>query len=1070
MLVCHGTWLILNGGGRGRFFLWAEASPSPSPPLAVDPRPERAGAKEVPNHPFAAPAAALRRLVAETGRPGSPPDELPEASLVYYLPSTPEAPLPSPELRPYLGDLEVPLLPPRRSRGRPKAPAARPWRIPGLLLTVRQLFFWFWALEAAGEVPDLTWGADLRFWQMASHFTLELLARQRYLPGFRRLAEGRLAAAWQPFLEGQDAGRFACLAGLMPPVARAWSLEEDGAASPAAPAATALLEHFLAHAVDGLVRQWLPGVTVARRRPSRTTEAAGRWWLRALSCPDPEKADLLPAQPELEADWQAWVGQVKAAGAGFRTCFQLEPPAPDGQEGQLPADSEPWILRFFLQAVDDPSLLLPAEMIWRGAATGSATLDRRLPDPQEKLLADLGRAARFFPPLERSLSHPCPEAAWLSAAEAAAFLREAVPLFREAGFGVFLPSWWGKGPTRLGLRLRLKRPRKSGGGNGFFGLDTLVAYDWKVALGDVELTPEEFAQLASLKVPLVRVRGQWVEIDPDQAQQVLELWQKHRRQEMRLGEALALALAAAPDAAAEDDGLPVVGVEAEGALAELLARLRGEGRWEELPQPAGFCGELRPYQRRGFSWLSFLSAYGFGACLADDMGLGKTVQLLAWVLHAREQGLLRGPVLLLCPTSVAANWQHEAARFAPTLKVLVHHGIGRLAGEEFVQAASQHDLVVSTYSLAHRDAATLGAVKWAAVVLDEAQNIKNHETKQAKSIRRLAADYRIALTGTPVENRLDELWSIMEFLNPGYLGPYAEFRRRFAIPVERYHDEARARALRRLVQPFILRRLKTDPQIISDLPEKQENKVYCYLTKEQATLYEAVVRDMLEKIEAAEGMERRGLVLATISKLKQVCNHPAHFLGEAGPLAGRSGKLARLTEMLAEVEAEGDKALIFTQFAEMGHLLRRFLQETFGREVLFLHGGVPAKARDKLVQRFQEEEGRRAPFLFVISLKAGGTGLNLTRASHVFHFDRWWNPAVENQATDRAFRIGQKKMVQVHKFVCVGTLEERIDAMIAEKQQLADLVVTSGEAWLTEMSTAELRRLLTLEQSAVAED
>jgi SNF2 family DNA or RNA helicase len=382
-------------------------------------------------------------------------------------------------------------------------------------------------------------------------------------------------------------------------------------------------------------------------------------------------------------------------------------------------------------------------------------------------------------------------------------------------------------------------------------------------------------------------------------------------------------------------------------------------------------------------------------------------------------------------------------------------------------------MVLTSYALARRDADTLKEIGWFGVILDEAQNIKNPEAKQTRAIRQLPAHFRLALTGTPIENRLTELWSIMHFLNPGYLGSHQGFRQTFALPIERYGDEAAVKRLKKMASPFILRRVKTDPKVIQDLPEKLEMKVYCNLTEEQATLYESVVRDSMEQVAQAEGIERRGLVLSMLMKLKQICNHPAQFLhqiGEGQPLetngdSERSGKLIRLTEILEEAVAEGDRALIFTQFAEMGHLLKEYLQETLGVSTLFLHGGTPTPKRTVMVKRFQEEGD--GPPIFILSLKAGGTGLNLTRANHVFHFDRWWNPAVENQATDRAFRIGQKQNVQVHKFVCVGTLEEMIDEMIESKKALAQSIVGSGENWLTELSTDELRNLVALRQEAV---
>jgi SNF2 family DNA or RNA helicase len=447
------------------------------------------------------------------------------------------------------------------------------------------------------------------------------------------------------------------------------------------------------------------------------------------------------------------------------------------------------------------------------------------------------------------------------------------------------------------------------------------------------------------------------------------------------------------------------------------------------------------------------------------MGLGKTVQMLA--LIERDRGRTGGrPVLLVCPTSVIENWVREMQRFTPGVSAYVHHGTSRLRGREFARHARRHNVVITSYALLTRDAEAFASMRWHGVVLDEAQNIKNPDSKQARSARALQAGYRAALTGTPVENHVGDLWSIMEFCNPGLLGSQASFRRDFVIPIHGLHDVDAARRLQRLSGPFVLRRSKRDPAIVADLPDKNEANVYCTLTPEQGTLYAAVLRDLESGIDETQGIARRGAILALLSKLKQICNHPAQFAKDRSATAERSGKLTRLEEMLEEVLDVGDRALIFTQFAEMGKLLVRRLSERFGREVLFLHGGVPKDARDEMVRRFQEEHG---PSLFVLSLKAGGSGLNLTRANHVFHYDRWWNPAVENQATDRAFRIGQTKDVQVHKFVCAGTLEERIDDLIARKAAVADTIVGSGEQWLTELSNNELRDLVALSPDAVEE-
>jgi SNF2 family DNA or RNA helicase len=578
------------------------------------------------------------------------------------------------------------------------------------------------------------------------------------------------------------------------------------------------------------------------------------------------------------------------------------------------------------------------------------------------------------------------------------------------------------------------------------------------------LTLEELDALARLKTPLVKVRGQWVELNPEEIAAALAFWKAKGEAALTAREAVQMALGAARPPGA----LEFAGVQASGWFADLLAQLEGAQGFEPLAPPDDFRGTLRPYQARGFSWLGFLRRWGLGACLADDMGLGKTIQTLAlvqreWALRPARQ---RGPTLLICPMSVVGNWHKEAARFTPELPVMVHHGLERARGADFKKQAAKHALVLSSYALLNRDFELLARVPWTAVVLDEAQNIKNPQTKQAQAARALRAEHRIALTGTPVENHVGDLWSIIEFLNPGWLGTQAEFKRSFHVPIQTGQDPEAARRLQRLTAPFILRRLKTDKAIIADLPEKLEMKVFCTLTKEQASLYAAVVDDTAAQIESSEGIARNGLVLATLMKLKQVCNHPAQFLGDHSAIAGRSGKLARLTEMLDEALSAGDRALVFTQFAEMGTLLRNHLQETFGREVLFLHGATPKAQRDRMVERFQGTNGA-APPLFILSLKAGGTGLNLTAASHVFHFDRWWNPAVENQATDRAFRIGQTRSVQVHKFLCAGTLEEKIDAMIEQKQKIAGAVVGSGESWLTKLSNAELKELFALRQEAL---
>jgi SNF2 family DNA or RNA helicase len=511
----------------------------------------------------------------------------------------------------------------------------------------------------------------------------------------------------------------------------------------------------------------------------------------------------------------------------------------------------------------------------------------------------------------------------------------------------------------------------------------------------------------------------------------------------------------------------VTGVDGSGWLADLLTG-RAVERLELLDEPASLAAKLRPYQRRGLSWLAFLDSIGVGALLADDMGLGKTVQLLALEAHLRQRGP-RPPTLIVCPLSVLGNWRREIGRFTPGLSVRVHHGSTRTGrgGSADPADLAHADLVLTTYQVATRDVETLAAIGWDRVVLDEAQHVKNATGVTARAVRRLPARHRVALTGTPVENRLTELWSIADFLNPGLLGEASIFRARYSVPIERWGDPDAARRLRRVTRPFLLRRVKTDRAVIADLPEKFERRQWCNLTLEQATLYRAVVNELFAKLrEGRAGPQRKGLVLSAMTKLKQVCNHPAHLMGDGTPLPGRSGKLTRLEEILAAALQAGDRALVFTQFARFGHMLVPHLAERLGTGVEFLHGRTPKAARDRMVERFQSGAG---PQVLLVSLKAGGTGLNLTAANHVVHVDRWWNPAVEAQATDRAFRIGQRRDVQVHTFVCIGTVEERVEHIMASKRGLAGVAVGSGEGWLTGLSTDDLLDLVSLSSEAVQE-
>ncbi|MBK8980579.1 MAG: DEAD/DEAH box helicase [Planctomycetes bacterium] len=630
-----------------------------------------------------------------------------------------------------------------------------------------------------------------------------------------------------------------------------------------------------------------------------------------------------------------------------------------------------------------------------------------------------------------------------------------LPLLEDEGFQITVPGV--ESMQRLSARVSLVERAEVDGLRPWFD------FRWSLAVGDQQLDDKDFQALVDARSPLVFLERGPVLLTPKDRDAVEQFKKRIGQQGDRISffEALRLKLGGATHL----HGLAMETLDAGPRLEELVQKLDSSRRVEDRPLPPGFVGELRPYQTRGHAWLHFLIDQGFGACLADDMGLGKTVQAIAVILDWRNQHAEAGAVLLVCPVSVLGNWRRELHRFAPGLRVELFHGKLRpRKPEEFAAVIRQTDVVLTSFNLLQRDQDLFMSLVWEGVILDEAQNIKNPSTRQSKAARQLSGRFRLALTGTPLENRPLDLWSIMDFLNEGLLGNRTQFLQTLEHPIVRQRSRSKASTLGRLVRPFVLRRLKTDPDIVSDLPEKSEQVVAANLSREQAVLYEAVVRKGLVEVEkAAEGMQRRGAILTTLLRLKQVCNHPAHYQGDGSALADRSGKLDLLTEMLQEALDEGDRCLIFTQFKEMGSLLKTHLEEVFGAAVLFLHGGVPQRDREDMVARFQASEPD-GPRIFVLSLKAGGTGLNLTAANRVFHFDRWWNPAVEDQATDRAFRIGQKRNVFVHKFVCIGTLEERIQTMLEQKRDVANTLLGAGENWLTELSNDELRRLLVLDR------
>ncbi len=655
--------------------------------------------------------------------------------------------------------------------------------------------------------------------------------------------------------------------------------------------------------------------------------------------------------------------------------------------------------------------------------------------------------------------------AW-TAERAYRFLRDAAAL-EECGLSVRLPNWWQKRP-RPGVSVTIGNAKSA-----TLGVKTMLDFDVQVALGDETLTRAEVQALLDGPDGLVMLKGQWVEVNQEKLRAAIEHWEKLQAKsqdgEISFIEGMRLLAGAPADLKhqeIQDDTRVWAHVTAGDALRETLATLRDPARLDPVGKGDSLRATLRPYQRDGVAWLRFLSELGLGACLADDMGLGKTLQVLALLQYSRTQrDGDNAPALLVAPASLLGNWRREAERFTPDLRTVFLHPsetdkatLERIANAPEKELAGV-DMAVTTYAMATRQT-WLSEMSWRAVILDEAQAIKNPGAKQTKAVKKLQARARVALTGTPVENRVGDLWSIFDFLNPGLLGSSTVFAN-FVKTLQRRRDSQFA-PLRKLVAPYILRRLKTDKKVIADLPDKTEAPAYCAMTSSQIKIYEKTVQSLEDALAKDEdGMARRGLVLQYLMRFKQICNHPSQLTGSGDYAPGQSGKFLRLAEICEEIAARQEKALVFTQFREIIDPLEEHLATLFGRSGLVLHGGTPVKQRAKIVERFQSEDG---PPFFVLSLKAGGSGLNLTAASHVIHFDRWWNPAVENQATDRAFRIGQKKNVLVHKFITRGSLEEHIDALIAEKRQLAEeLLSDDSEINLTELDDNALLNLVRLD-------
>ncbi|MER7040762.1 DEAD/DEAH box helicase [Streptomyces microflavus] len=908
----------------------------------------------------------------------------------------------------------------------PGKPGVRSVEVPAALLSLAD------ALPVLVRARHLASAhAATRCWGAAALHALHLVARGRLLPGLT--AGGHDAWRAGP-RDAEDIAHLRATAAALPPEGYAVPLPELD--PPRLPDPEALIGSFLDAVADTLPRTpaaaFAMGAPFAAREPQHLPHAAA-WAVEVASGLD------AGVRVSLRLDLSAYelfdTADTYALTAAREDPDQGAPDHPDDPAARHAAAAVVQV-----HSLADPTYVVDAAALWNGLA-GEPFGPRAMVDA---VLA-LRRAARVWAPLERLLGQPVPDVLAITEDELYELLSDAGARLAAAGVHVHWPRELARSLTAAAV-VR-PAPGSATDGTSFFDAEQLFAFNWQLSLGDELLTEAEMDTLAEAHRPVVRLRDQWVVVDP-------ALVRKARKRELGLLDPVD-ALAVALTGSAEVDGEQVEAVPA-GALAALRTRILADDT--VIAPPPGLDATLRDYQLRGLAWLDRMTSLGLGGCLADDMGLGKTITLIALHLHRAR----KAPTLVICPASLLGNWHREINRFAPGVPVRRFHGTDRTLGEQ------DGGFVLTTYGTMRSSAAQLAAHTWGLVVADEAQHVKNPHSSTAKALRTIPAPARVALTGTPVENNLSELWALLDWTTPGLLGPLKAFRARHARIVENtgtaagIGNEEAVERLARLVRPFLLRRKKSDPGIAPELPPKTETDHPVSLTREQATLYEAAVRETMAQIEGAEGIARRGLVMKLLASLKQVCNHPAQYLKEEPTrLTGRSGKLALLDELLDTILSEDSSVLIFTQYVTMAKLLSAHLASRAIPSQL-LHGGTPVPERERMVDRFQSAE---VP-VFLLSLKAAGTGLNLTRAAHVIHYDRWWNPAVEEQATDRAYRIGQTQPVQVHRLIAEGTVEDRIAELLESKRALADAVLSTGETALTELSDRDLADLVSLRRPA----
>ena len=943
-----------------------------------------------------------------------------------------------------------------------------PWQVEGLAIEANIIPEWISKFPLSGDNSEF--GEELRWWSHLQRWALSLIARGRWLPQVE-LSKGEgypHRARWVPLLNREeDRQKLEELAIGLPLVAtcalpwrepidkgnhritrlRSEAIREANPIASCRPRNSRLrVANLLQDFVDAQLRKTFEPNTQGLDKFLAAWQQALSSDTGIINLPEDEIIRLSSAS-------QHWKEGITGNIAPARVCLELS--VPEKEESN-------WKLDFYLQAEADPTLKVPATEAWATSSEVIQLGDIRVNQPSEIILEGLGRALTIFEAIGKGLNKAKPTSLELTPTEAFIFIQTASSKLRDIGIGVELPQSLSGGlASRLGLTITADLPKESQG----ISLGENLIWTWELMIGGVLLTFLELEKLLKKNSPLVEHKGIWIELRPNDLKHAEKFVQATHQ--LSLDDAINLTATNGNTF----QKLPVHRFQAGPRLQNVLEQYHQYKAPEPLAAPKGFRGQLRLYQERGLGWLNFLNRFDHGACLADDMGLGKTIQLLAFLQHLKVHEKLVGPVLLIAPTSVLTNWKREALNFTPDIKVYEHYGSQRFSNTKtLTNALKKINLVLTSYGLMQRDSELLASINWQGIVIDEAQAIKNPKSKQSYIARNLANQnegncFKIALTGTPVENRINEIWALMNFLNPKILGDENFFRQRYRLPIEQYGDVSSLKDLKARVSPFILRRLKTDKTIISDLPQKIEIIEWVDLSAEQKHLYRKTIDKNLHEVSITPKGKRHGKILGMLTSLKQICNHPALLLKEKNieeSFSNRSVKLQRLEEILEEILDAGDRALLFTQFAEWGHLLQSYMQKKWGCEVPFLYGGTQKNDRQLMVDRFQEDP--RGPQLFLLSLKAGGTGLNLTRASHVFHLDRWWNPAVENQATDRAYRIGQSKNVFVHKFITTGSIEEKIDQIIKNKTKLSQDIIGSGEDWLGSLDINELQKLVTLEE------